>query len=78
VKIVVRKLDKDTHGPDDFGMVSEQEFIEWGYVWHYEVYDGSGMCFRAGASKIRNYDKLREYLLSGMNRLDWEAIHGTD
>jgi hypothetical protein len=78
VKIVVRKLDKDMNGPDYFAMLSEAEFIELGYVWEYACYYGNGVCFRAGASKIKDEAKLRRYLESGMNRLDWEALHGTD
>lgn len=78
MKIVAKKLDMDMHGPDYFGIMPEQAFIELGYVWNYEVYDEYGTCVRGGLSKIQNFPKLREYILSGMGRLEWEAIHGTD
>lgn len=78
MKTVVRKLDKNMHGPKDFAVLTEQEMIDHGYVWEYDVYNGSGLCVRAGMSKIKDEAKLREFLESGMNRLDWEAIHGKD
>lgn len=78
MKIVTRKLSKDINGPDFFAVLTEPEFIELGYVWEFQVFDGSGMCVRAGLSKIKSEEKLRFYLNSGMNRLDWEALHGKD
>jgi hypothetical protein len=77
VKIETRKLDKDMNGPDYFAIASEAEFVHMGYVWEFRVYSGD-YCVRAGASKIKDEAKLREYLESGMNRLEWEAIHGKD
>lgn len=75
MRIETRKLDKDTNGPDYFAIMSEAEFVELGYVWEYAVFDGD-YCVRAGASRIKDEAELRAYLESGMNRLEWEAIHG--
>lgn len=78
MKTVVRKLDKNMHGPSYFAVVTEQELIELGYVWEYNVFDDAGMCVRTGVSKIKTEIKLWYYIDSGMSRVDWEALHGTD
>lgn len=78
MKIVFRKLNPDMNGPKEFAVLTEQELIEHGYVWDYDVFNGSGMCVRTGVSKIKDRSKLVLYLKSGMNRLEWEAIHGKD
>lgn len=77
MEFIIRKLDNDMTGPNEFAIVSEQRLIEMGYVW---VFWGlqNGTCMRVGTSKIKDEAKLREYLASGMNRVEWEAIHGKD
>jgi hypothetical protein len=78
VKIETHKLDKDMNGPNEFAIVSEQRLIEMGYVWAFWVTNDNGEGIRVGVSKIKDEAKLRRYIESGMNRIDWEAIHGKD
>lgn len=73
--IQTRKLDPNMHGPNYFGVMSEQEMIELGYVWDFSVFQG-GYCVRAGMSRIKDEATLRLYIESGMNRIDWEELHG--
>jgi len=76
MRIVIRKLDQNMQAPKEFAVLSEQEMLEHGYIWEYDVYNGAGMCVRSGMSKIKDEAELRRFLDSGMNRLEWEAIHG--
>jgi hypothetical protein len=75
MKIVTRKLDAATNGPEEFAVLTEQEKLELGYVWEYNVYR-NGYCVRTGMSKIKDRAELIRYIESGKNRLEWEAIHG--
>lgn len=72
MKIVARKLDKNMNGPQNFAIGSEQELIEHGYVWDYNVFQ-NGNCVRTGYSKIETLEELEAYIRSGLSRLDWEA-----
>jgi hypothetical protein len=74
MKIVTRKLDKNMNGPKEFAVLTEQELIELGYVWDYNVYSG-GLCVRTGTSKIKDEAELREFIASGMTRFEWEDLH---
>lgn len=77
MKIAARKLDANMHGPKEFAVVTEQELIQHGYVWDYNVFNGAGQCVRTGYSKIESQAELLEYLTSGMGRLEWESRHAT-
>lgn len=72
MNIVARKLDKDMQGPEIFAVLTEQEKIEYGYVWEYSVFDGSGMCIRNGISSIKDLDELTAFIESGLSRVDWD------
>lgn len=75
MQIVTRKLDAATNGPEYFAICTEQEKIELGYVWEFRVFQ-NGYCVRTGMSKIKDHAELIRYIESGLNRLEWEAIHG--
>lgn len=78
MKTIVRKLDPNMHGPNYFAVLTEQEMIELGYVYEFHVFNDEGLCVRTGLSKIKTEIKLWHYIDSGMNRIEWEALHGTD
>lgn len=75
MRIVLRKLSNDTHGPDIEAVCSEQELIAEGYVWDFSVINDSGLWVRTGYSKIETEAEIRAYIVSGMNRMEWEAMH---
>ena len=77
MRLVTRKFDKDMHGPKQFAVLTEQECLEHGYVWDYDVFNGAGQCVRSGMSKIESETELLEFLNSGLSRPEWESRHAT-
>ena len=74
MEIKLRKLDSETTGPNEFAVSSEQELMEYGYVWDYTVFHG-GLAVRTGYSNLKTESEVRAFIVSGLSRMEWEAMH---